>query len=105
MDRDTALALLTLAELPRVGERRVARLWERARREGTPLPDLLALPAAVLAREYGLPAAALARLTRARLWHAAHCRGILARLDACGGRLCTPADGEYPRPWMARTRP
>ena len=31
MDRETALALLTLAELPRVGERRVARVCERAR--------------------------------------------------------------------------
>jgi hypothetical protein len=105
MDRETPLALLTLAELPRVGERRVARICERARGGGTSLAEVLALPSAVLERDFGLPAAALTRLARARLWHAAHCRGILARLDACGGRLCAPADADYPQQWLARVAP
>jgi predicted Rossmann fold nucleotide-binding protein DprA/Smf involved in DNA uptake len=105
MDRDTALALVTLAELPGVGERRLQRIAARALAGGVAVSEVLALPAAVLARDYHLPATALMRLTRARLWHGAHCRGIVARLDACGGRLCTPGDRDYPAQWRARLEP
>jgi predicted Rossmann fold nucleotide-binding protein DprA/Smf involved in DNA uptake len=97
--------LVTLAELPRVGERRLSRLQALARRRGMALARILALPPAALAREYGLPAAARARLEDHRFWHAAHCRALIASLAACGARLCQPGDAHYPRRWLERADP
>jgi predicted Rossmann fold nucleotide-binding protein DprA/Smf involved in DNA uptake len=105
MNRETALAMLALAELPRIGERRLQRVCERAHGGGRSLAEVLALPPDVLGRLYGLPAPALVRLAQARLWHTSHCRGILARLEACGGRLCTPEDAEYPGRWRTHADP
>jgi DNA recombination-mediator protein A len=105
MDYDTALALVTLAELPRVGERRLLRVQARARWQGLPLRQVVALTPDALAREYGLPAPALARLQQNRFWHTAHCRALVARLAACGARICQPGDTPYPRRWAERSEP
>src|SRR6185295_16317951 len=66
-----ALALLTVAELPRIGERRLLRLQERARRRHLPLAGLADLPAAALREEFNQPAAAVARWCGERARHEA----------------------------------
>lgn len=105
MDYETALALVTLAELPRVGERRLLRVQARAHGRGVPLTRVVALTPDALGREYGLPAAARARLERDRLWHAAHCRALVAHLAAYGALVCQPGDRDYPRRWTERADP
>src|SRR5215470_15906367 len=105
MDYETALALITLAELPRVGERRLLRVQARARHGGVSLTRVVRLPPDALARDYGLPAPALARLERDRFWHVAHCRALVANLAACGAHPCQPGDAHYPRRWSERAEP
>ena len=105
MDYETALALVTLAELPRVGERRLLRVQALARWQGLSLARVVALTADDLAGQYGLPAAALVRLNRDRFWHTAHCRALVAQLAACGGSVCQPGDTHYPRRWADRAEP
>jgi predicted Rossmann fold nucleotide-binding protein DprA/Smf involved in DNA uptake len=105
MDYDASVALVTIAELPRVGERRLQRVQREARGRGVPLADVVALDRMALAREYGLPAPALARLERDRFWHAAHCRALVARLAACGARICQPGEADYPSAWSTRAHP
>jgi predicted Rossmann fold nucleotide-binding protein DprA/Smf involved in DNA uptake len=105
MDYDGALALVMLAELPRVGERRLLRVQAEARARGLPLSRVVDLSPPALAIDYGLPAAALARLQQRRLWHAAHCRALLAHLAACGARVTQPGDRQYPRRWLELAEP
>jgi predicted Rossmann fold nucleotide-binding protein DprA/Smf involved in DNA uptake len=105
MDYETALALVMLAELPRVGERRLLRVQARARSCGLPLARVIGLAPGALAHEYGLPAAALARLQRQRFWHTAHCRALVANLAGCGASLCQPGEPPYPRRWTERADP
>jgi len=105
MDYETALALVTLAELPRIGERRLLRIQMRARHGGLSLARVVALPPQALAHDYGLPAPALARLQRDRFWHTAHCRALVANLAACGAHMCQPGDAHYPRRWSERADP
>src|SRR5215470_4582003 len=105
MDYDASVALITLAELPRVGERRLQRVQREARGRGMALARVLALGSVALARDYGLPAPALARLQRDRFWHTAHCRALVARLAACGARICQPGDAHYPSRWSMRADP
>jgi len=105
MDYDASVALITLAELPRVGERRLQRVQREARGRGMALARVLALGSVALARDYGLPAPALARLQRDRFWHTAHCRALVARLAACGARICQPGDAQYPSRWSTRADP
>jgi predicted Rossmann fold nucleotide-binding protein DprA/Smf involved in DNA uptake len=105
VDYDASVALITLAELPRVGERRLQRVQREARGRGMPLARVLALDGAALAREYGLPAPALARLERDRFWHTAHCRALVARLAACGACICQPGEADYPSGWSTRAHP
>jgi predicted Rossmann fold nucleotide-binding protein DprA/Smf involved in DNA uptake len=105
MDYETALALVTLAELPRVGERRLLRVQTVARWQGLPLARVVALSPTALAGPFGLPAAALRRLQRDRFWHTAHCRAVVAQLAACGARVCQPGDPLYPTRWADRGEP
>jgi predicted Rossmann fold nucleotide-binding protein DprA/Smf involved in DNA uptake len=83
----------------------LARICERARAAGLSLREVLALPTAALLGEYHLPPPALRRLAHAQLWHTAHCRGILARLEASGARVRAPDDAAFPRPWLLRAHP
>lgn len=101
MDREAALALLTLAELPQIGERRLQRVCDAVAQRRTTLARALTLPPAVLAHEFGLPSAAAVRLATARTWHLTRCRGLLAQLEQAGGLLCAPGDPAYPRAWSA----
>jgi predicted Rossmann fold nucleotide-binding protein DprA/Smf involved in DNA uptake len=105
MDFEAALALVTLAELPRVGERRLAQVQRIARGRGLPLAGVLGLDSAALARDYRLPTLAVRRLQRDRLWHTAYCRSLVARLAACGALVCEPGDREFPRRWHERANP
>lgn len=100
MDFDTAVALMTLAELPRMGERRLAYVQATARARGLSLTTVIGLDIPVLAREFRLPAPALARLTHQQFWHRAHCRALVARLAAQDVRIVTPDDPSYPRGWL-----
>jgi predicted Rossmann fold nucleotide-binding protein DprA/Smf involved in DNA uptake len=106
MEYDTAIALMTLAELPQIGERRLQHAQSAAQDQGMALRDLIDSmfqPAA--ARPYRLPPRARLRLERDRLWHAAHCRALVARLAACGASICQPGDAPYPRRWQTHAEP
>src|SRR5262245_20283813 len=105
MNYETTLALVTLAELPRVGERRLLRVQALARGRRLPLSRVVALAPGALARDYGLPAPALARLQCEGLWHSAHCRALVARLAACGAEVSSPGEESYPRRWAERGDP
>jgi predicted Rossmann fold nucleotide-binding protein DprA/Smf involved in DNA uptake len=105
MGYDTTLALVTLAELPWVGERRLLRLQAKAELHRLPLADLVALPPGALSRDYGLPEPARVRLERDGFWHAAHCRALVARLAACGAQVCAPGEAPYPLRWVGRAEP
>lgn len=99
LHHDAARALLALAELPRVGDRRLLGLQVRARARHLPLSRLIELPAAVLRNELGLPPVAVQRLTAARAWHEARCATLANALLEHGVRLCPLGDAEYPRAW------
>lgn len=105
MDYEAALALVTFAELPRVGERRLLRLQALARGRRLTLSRIVGLPPGALARDYGLPAPALARLQAGGFWHTAHCRALVARVAAAGARICQPGDAGYPIRWIERGDP
>lgn len=105
MDYDAAVALLTLAELPRVGERRLRRLQALARWQGVPLTRVVDLATGAGAHQYRLPAIARTRLARDRFWHTAHCRALVARLAACGACVCQPGEAPYPQRWADHAEP
>ncbi|MFN8642187.1 MAG: hypothetical protein U0802_11205 [Candidatus Binatia bacterium] len=84
---DPTLALLTVAELPRVGERRLQRVQERARQQALPLARLADLPAATLRDQFELPIAAIERLAGARLARRALRRAGEPVVRAPGWRL------------------
>lgn len=105
MNYETTLALVTLAELPRVGERRLTRVQALARGRRMPLAHVIELAPSTLARDYGLPAPALLRLQRDGFWHSAHCRALVARLSACGVLVRQPGDASYPKRWLERGAP
>ncbi|MBX3026040.1 DNA-processing protein DprA [bacterium] len=96
---DAALALLTIAELPRVGERRLQRLREHAERRRLPLALLADLPTATLREELALPWAAIRRLRDERVHHATRCAALAAALADAGVRLCPLGDPQYPPGW------
>lgn len=105
MKRESALALVTLAELPHVGERRLERVWTEIERRGLDPARALALPPAVLAHDFGVPPAACVRLASARVWHLAHCRALLAQLDRAGAIVCRRDEQAYPRRWREHAAP
>ena len=105
MEYDSALALVTLAELPRVGERRLLRVQALARGRQVSLAQVAALAPVALARDYGLPERAQTRLERDGFWHAAHCRAVVARLATCGAQVCARGDAAYPAGWAERADP
>lgn len=105
MEYEAALALVTLAELPRVGERRLLRMQEMARGRRVALSSVVGLPLHSWARDYGLPLPARERLERDGFWHTAHCRALVARLHACGARVCARGEPTYPERWADRGDP
>jgi len=98
-DEAAALALIMLSELPYVGERAVARICQLADQRRLSVGEVLALPPAVLAEDYRLPAAAVARLTTGRSALEAYCRQLLARLLSVSGEAQRPGDPGYPHRW------
>lgn len=100
-----AFAMLAAAELPWIGERRLARLRQEAQRRRLRLGALLDWPAVRLREELKLPSPAIERLSAARAYHDARC-ATLARLLAAGGvQLTVPGDGAYPRGWARHGDP
>lgn len=102
---DAALALLTVAELPRVGERRLQRLQEQARDRRLALARLADLPPITLREELALPAVAVRRLCEQRLLHDARCAALAALLFQHGARLCPLGDPHYPPGWARHAEP
>ena len=102
---DAALALLTVAELPRVGDRRLQRLQDRARLRHLSLARLADLPASALREEFALPAAAVDRLCAQRGVHDARCAALAALLFQHGARLCPLGDPHYPPGWARHGEP
>jgi len=105
MDDEPTLSLLTFAELPGIGERRLARLQTHARAACIPLARLSALPPAALATELRLPGVAVRRLCDGRVWHVARCAALARRLATAGALLCQPGDAPYPPAWARRAAP
>ena len=104
-DRDATLALLTVAELPQVGERRLRRLQEQARRRHLSLDRVVDLPATELRDALALPAAAIERLRDGRAWHDARCAGLAAQLFRHQVRVASVGSPDYPRGWLRHGDP
>lgn len=105
MDTSTdTFALLVLSELPGIGERTLARVQDVLRREDRTLGEMLSLPAVVLREEFGLPPAAIARLTDPHRAHESHCRATLHRLVQAEVAVHMHGDAMFPLRWVGRTR-
>ena len=102
---DAVLALLTVAELPHVGERRLQRVQDEARRRHLPLANLADQPATVLREAFALPARAIERLCSTRAWHDARCALLAARLFRHQVRVCPLGDPQYPVGWARHGDP
>ncbi len=105
MDEPGLAALLAIAQLPHVGERRIGFLLQQARRREMPLASLVALPARQLADEFRLPVAAVTRLQTQRYWHQLRCAGLAAQLASAGVRLAVLGDAPYPAAWQRHAAP
>jgi predicted Rossmann fold nucleotide-binding protein DprA/Smf involved in DNA uptake len=105
LEYEAALALITLAELPSIGDRRLARIQAWARREGLSLAGLVAGGPGLWSITSLLPRGARARLMHERWRHTAHCRALVARLSAAGVCIASPADATFPRHWLRRADP
>lgn len=100
MDRPTALHVVQLSELPRVGPKGTARILSVNRGLGRSLEQFFQLPAAVYEEEYRLPPEAVASLTRHRRAYEDHCAALSERLRQHGGRALLCGEAEYPRAWV-----
>jgi predicted Rossmann fold nucleotide-binding protein DprA/Smf involved in DNA uptake len=100
---EDAFLLLLLSELPQVGERTLARLRERAEKDGGGLARLVGESPEVLAAEYGLAPAAIRRLWDNRAQHETHCRMLGEWLREARVRLTHPADASYPSRLRSRS--
>jgi len=98
-------ALFALSELPGVGERTLLRLQAEAKRHRHPLRKTLVLPASVLSEEYGLPQAAIRRLTEEHREHDSRCRETLERLTRSEVSVLGPEDSTFPQRWKERGTP
>ena len=95
-------ALLVLSELPGVGERTLAHVHEVAQQQHLPLRETLSLSTIILKEEFGLPRAAIVRLTDRYHEHEAHCRSTLRRLEQADVALYRPGDTMFPKRWTGR---
>lgn len=98
-------ALFVLSELPGVGERTLARMQEVAKQHRRTLRETLALPASILKEEYGLPRAAVTRLTEQSPEHDSHCRATLDRLARAEVAVLRPGDATFPERWARHGTP
>lgn len=102
---DDAVALLTAAELPWVGERRLQHLREVAARRQLDVGALAELPLSTLRGEFGLPWAAIRRLRDERAHHQARCAALAATLAAAGAGICALGGADYPPGWVRHGDP
>jgi predicted Rossmann fold nucleotide-binding protein DprA/Smf involved in DNA uptake len=93
---EDAFVLLLLSELPRVGERTLARLRARAEEQEGGLARIVIQPPEVLAAEYGLAPAAIHRLHENRAQHETHCRMVADWLRQAQVRITHPGHPSYP---------
>ena len=88
--------LITLRELPGVGERTVTRLVALVRRRGQSLRSVLAASPQRLEREFRLPAIAIDRLHRQGERHLERCRWIESELRRAGATLWSSGEVGFP---------
>lgn len=88
--------LLTLRELPGIGERTLAKLLQTAANRSETPGDIVAASRRHLAEAYGMPLAAIVRLHDQRRRHIERCRTILDELRRARARILTQKCGEYP---------
>lgn len=100
MDRQRALHIVQLSELPSVGPKGLARVLSVNRSLGRSLEQFFHLPAAVYRDEYRLPPVAIESLTQYRGAYEEHCDHLAARLLAHGGVAMLYGTNEYPRAWV-----
>jgi predicted Rossmann fold nucleotide-binding protein DprA/Smf involved in DNA uptake len=105
MDDESSLALLLLAELPQVGERRLMALQQHARRTRTPLPRLADALASTVPSGLKLPAAAVRRLTEEGKRHQTRCAALARRLALAGVSIWQPEEEGYPPGWRRADPP
>lgn len=96
---DDTFALFLLSELPGVGERTLIRVLEAARRRRQSLHEALSLPGTTWREEFGLPRAAVARLTERYHQHHALCRATLHQLVETDVAMYRPGEGRFPARW------
>jgi len=96
MDKESALHLVMLMELPRVGDRVAARILERNRARRHSLEAFFLLPPAVLRDEYGLHEDTIQRITFDGAEHEARCQWLLGQLAQAGGQVWFGDDDPYP---------
>lgn len=97
MDKESSLFAIMLAELPQVGRAAATRILATNRKRGHGLPVFFRLPPVLLAEEYELPAAAIARLSEDRRAFEDRCSWLAQQLDRAGGRAWILDEPEYPR--------
>lgn len=100
MDRQSALHVVQLSELPHVGPRGMGRILEVNRAVGRSLAQFFHLPAAAYEEEYHLAPRAIACLTQHRRAYEEHCAALAERLRAHGGLALVNGGREYPRAWV-----
>lgn len=100
MERSTALHVVQLAELPRVGPKGMGRILSLNRALGRSLPQFFHLPAAVYEDQYHLAPAAVECLTRHRNAYEEHCAALAERLRGHGGLALLSGEADYPRAWV-----
>jgi predicted Rossmann fold nucleotide-binding protein DprA/Smf involved in DNA uptake len=105
MNDESSLALLFLAELPQVGERRLAALQQHATRTQTPLPSLAAALTVTVPAGLKLPGAAVRRLTEECGRHQSRCAALAGRLAQAGVTISQPGDPGYPPGWRRAEPP
>lgn len=105
MDDCRLTAILAIAQLPQVGERRIGHVLEQARAQRLPLAAVPLLPAQRLSREFRLPGPAVSRLLAGGYWHQLRCAALAEQLSAAGVRLAMRGDRHYPGGWQRRAVP
>jgi len=94
--------LITLRELPGVGERTLCRLIALLEQRGETVRGMLEANPARLVELYQMPDSAIRRLTVQRDQHLARCRWIAEELRRAGARVVTATDAGFP-PMLARS--
>ena len=100
MDRQTAIHIVKLTELPHTGPKTLSRVLKLNRSLGRSLEQFFHLPAAAYRDEYRLSAPAVECLTQQRRAFDEHGSYLAQRLLDHGGQPLLCGDPEYPAAWI-----